>query len=220
MTKTGKILTVIGLLLLAAALCLTVYNLRSDTAARQTADAVLAQLLPELEEREAEAEAGASAPSAPEEAPTAAEETFLPDYLLDPEREMPSEEIDGRSYIGVLRLPSLGLELPVLSEWSDSGSRAAPCRYSGSAYLDNMVIAGHNYSGHFGTLKNLAPGDALSFTDMDGNVFSYTVVELETLPPYAVEEMTSGDWELTLFTCTVGGQSRLAVRCERTEAAA
>ena len=217
MTKTGKILTAIGLLLLAAALCLTVYNLRSDTAARQTADAVLAQLLPELEEREAAAEADASAP---EEAPAAAEETFLPDYLLNPEMEMPSEEIDGRSYIGVLRLPTLGLELPVLSEWSDSGSRAAPCRYSGSAYLDTMVIAGHNYSGHFGTLKNLAPGDALSFTDMDGNVFSYTVVELETLPPYAVEEMTSGDWDLTLFTCTVGGQSRLAVRCERTEAAA
>ena len=133
---------------------------------------------------------------------------------------MPSEEIDGRSYIGVLRLPSLGLELPVLGAWSDSGSRAAPCRYSGSAYLDNMVIAGHNYSGHFGTLKNLAPGDVLSFTDMDGNVFSYTVVELETLPPYAVEEMTSGDWDLTLFTCTVGGQSRLAVRCEHAEAAA
>ena len=217
MTKTGKILTAIGLLLLAAALCLTVYNLRSDTAARQTADAVLAQLLPELEEREAAAEADASAP---EEAPAAAEETFLPDYLLNPEMEMPSEEIDGRSYIGVLRLPTLGLELPVLSEWSDSGSRAAPCRYSGSVYLDTMVIAGHNYSGHFGTLKNLAPGDALSFTDMDGNVFSYTVVELETLPPYAVEEMTSGDWDLTLFTCTVGGQSRLAVRCERTEAAA
>ena len=83
-----------------------------------------------------------------------------------------------------------------------------------------MVIAGHNYSGHFGTLKNLAPGDALSFTDIDGNVFSYTVVELETLPPYAVEEMTSGDWDLTLFTCTVGGQSRLAVRCKRAEATA
>ena len=168
----------------------------------------------------AAAEAGASAPSAPGEAPAAAEETFLPDYLLDTEMEMPSEEIDGRSYIGVLRLPTLGLELPVLGEWSDSGSRAAPCRYSGSAYLDNMVIAGHNYSGHFGTLKNLAPGDALSFTDIDGNVFSYTVVELETLPPYAVEEMTSGDWDLTLFRCTVGGQSRLAVRCKRAEATA
>ena len=186
MTKTGKILTAIGLLLLAAALCLTVYNLRSDTAARRSADAVLAQLAPELEKRVAAAEADTSAPSAPDEAPAAAEETFLPDYLLDPEMEMPSEEIDGRSYIGVLRLPSLGLELPVLGEWSDSGSRAAPCRYSGSAYLDTMVIAGHNYSGHFGTLKNLTPGDALSFTDIDGNVFSYTVVELETLPPYAV----------------------------------
>ena len=70
MTKTGKILTAIGLLLLAAALCLTVYNLRSDTAARRSADAVLAQLTPELEERVAAAEADTSAPG---EAPAAAE---------------------------------------------------------------------------------------------------------------------------------------------------
>ena len=217
MTKTGKILTAVGLLLLAAALGLTIYNLRSDTTARHSADAVLAQLTPELKAREAAASAAASSVS--DAAPAAPEEAFLPDYLLDPNREMPSEEIDGRSYIGILRLPALGLELPVLEEWSDSGSKAAPCRYSGSAYLDTMVIAGHNYSGHFGTLKSLAPGDTLSFTDMDGNVFSYEVVELETLSPYAVEEMTSGDWDLTLFTCTVGGQSRLAVRCARLDAA-
>lgn len=29
-----------------------------------------------------------------------------------------------------------------------------------------------------------------------------------------VDKMTSGGWSLTLFTCTVGGQSRIAVRCE------
>jgi sortase A len=25
--------------------------------------------------------------------------------------------------------------------------------------------------------------------------------------------MESGDWDLTLFTCTTGGQSRITVRC-------
>ena len=54
-------------------------------------------------------------------------------------------------------------------------------------------------------------------TDMDGNVFSYEVSSLETLSPYAVSDMTSGDWDLTLFTCTVGGQSRLAIRCDQAE---
>ena len=36
---------------------------------------------------------------------------------------------------------------------------------------------------------------------------------METLMPTAVEEMESGDWDLTLFTCTVGGRTRVAVRC-------
>jgi len=50
---------------------------------------------------------------------------------------------------------------------------------------------------------------------VDGNVFAYKVVETETLSPFSIEEMTTGDWDLTLFTCTVGGQNRVAVRCER-----
>ena len=188
--KLGILCMVLGVVLLAGAMAFVLHNRQEDARADQAA----AEVLPLVKEA-----AGTAEPSGDG---------------------MPVEEIDGYGYVGYLSIPALGLELPVLGEWSDSGSRAAPCRYSGSAYLDNMVIAGHNYSGHFGTLKNLAPGDALSFTDIDGNVFSYTVVELETLPPYAVEEMTSGDWDLTLFTCTVGGQSRLAVRCERAEAAA
>ena len=33
----------------------------------------------------------------------------------------------------------------------------------------------------------------------------------------AVEEMTAGEYDLTLFTCTYGGQSRVTVRCDREE---
>ena len=68
---------------------------------------------------------------------------------------------------------------------------------------------------HFGALKELNEGDGVFFTDMDGNRFSYRVKETEILPPGAVEEMTTGDWELTLFTCTFGGASRVTVRCSR-----
>ena len=44
-------------------------------------------------------------------------------------------------------------------------------------------------------------------------MFGYEVIELETLSPFAIEEMTGGNWDLTLFTCTVGGQYRVTVRC-------
>ena len=129
---------------------------------------------------------------------------------------MPIETINGINYIGVLDIPAINRELPVLSEWDYSNLKIAPCRYAGSAYLDNMVLCAHNYDIHFGSLKNLSYGDEIIFTDMDGNVFTYKVIEIETLQPTAIEEMTIGDWDLTLFTCTVGGATRVAVRCEKT----
>lgn len=86
-------------------------------------------------------------------------------------------------------------------------------RYWGSAYRDDLVIAAHNYTRHFGSLKNVSVGDDVRFTDVDGNVFSYLVSEVEQLNPAAVEELETGDWALTLFTCTLGGQYRVVVRC-------
>ena len=210
MSKRGKICTGIGLLLLAAALFLTMYNLWSDAKARVSANTVLEQLTPELEDAE---EGDVSLPAIP--SGDSLEEANIPDYILNPEMDMSGEKIDGQQYIGVLRIPALSLELPVISEWSYPNLKIAPCRYAGSAYLDNMVVAAHNYYSHFGYLKNLSQGDEVIFTDMAGNVFRYEVVEIETLSPFAVDEMTSGDWDLTLFTCTVGGATRVTVRCER-----
>ena len=209
MSKRGKLCTALGLLLLLAALLLTAYNLWRDAMASTSVDFVLEHLTPALSSRQA---ALPALPSGED-----LEEAFIPDYVLNPEMAMPEETIDGQNYIGVLDIPALELSLPIISEWSYDALQIAPCRYSGSAYLDNLVIAGHNYRSHFASLPQLQPGDSVTFTDMDGNVFSYEVSSLETLSPYAVSDMTSGDWDLTLFTCTVGGQSRLAIRCDRTE---
>ena len=209
MSKRGKLCTALGLLLLLAALGLTAYNLWRDAMASMSVDVVLERLTPTLSSRQSELPALSSG--------EALEEAFVPDYVLNPEMAMPEETIDGRNYIGVLDIPALELSLPIISEWSYDALQIAPCRYSGSAYLDNLVIAGHNYRSHFVSLPQLQPGDSVTFTDMDGNVFSYEVSSLETLSPYAVSDMTSGDWDLTLFTCTVGGQSRLAIRCDQAE---
>lgn len=211
MTRRGNIFTAIGLLLILAALCLTAYNLMTDAMASMQVQVTLEALKPELEEAEA-----SEAVSVQPVRETALEE--IPDYLLNPQMDMPVKTVDGADYIGLLSLPAISLELPVIDQWSYESLRLAPCRYSGSAYTHNLVILGHNYAGHFRELKKLQPGDAVTFTDMDGNVFSYEVMALETLAPTAVEEMTEGDWNLTLFTCTVGGTTRLAVRCEALDA--
>lgn len=52
---------------------------------------------------------------------------------------------------------------------------------------------------------------------MEGNEFHYAITAVETLPPGAVEGKTAGEWPLTLFTYTVGGQYRVAVRCDSIE---
>ena len=67
------------------------------------------------------------------------------------------------------------------------------------------------------TVINLWEGDIATFTDIDGNVFIYKMVERETLNPTDIEGMESGNWDLTLFTCTVGGQSRVTIRFELEE---
>ena len=192
MKRKGKGLIFTGLLLIAAALFLTGYNLFDQMRAQRSAAQAAAQLAERLPQTT---------------------QTDVPDYLLTPEMEMPVETIDGVDYVGVLRIPALALELPVINQWSYPLLKIAPCRYSGSAYQNNLVLCAHNYASHFGNLKNLHIGAAVTFTDMDGNLFTYQVAELETLPPQAAEEMENGDWDLTLFTCTVGGQSRVTVRC-------
>ena len=195
-----------GLLLIAAALSLSGYNLweghRAAEAARQALEAM--ETIEAQTETEAERAPEQPGPSVPE-------------YVLHPEMEMPTVEIDGVEYIGTLTIPALGLELPIVSAWSDALLDLAPCRYTGSAYLDDLIIAGHNYRGHFGSLYRLAPGDAVQFTDTAGNVFSYGVSEIQELPGTALEEMEAGDWDLTLFTCTLSRTSRVTVRCERAE---
>ncbi len=191
-----------GLLLIAAALALAAYNvIDAQRAARSAAQAL-------------EALSQTTAVSAAE--PEQASADDAPAYLADPEMPMPTVSFDGNDYIGRVDIPSLGLSLPVISEWSYPRLKIAPCRYTGSAYLDNLIIAAHNYSSHFGNLNRLNNGDTVTFTDVDGNQFTYAVSRIEDLPGTAIEEMQAGEWDLTLFTCTLGGRSRVTVRCERT----
>ena len=215
MRNKGTGLIFLGLLLIAAALFLASYNLYDELRAEQSARQAVTQLDAYLP-----AEAAPEAPTDPveDQDPLVRDErTVIPDYVLSPNMEMPVETINGIDFIGVLRIPALELELPIISEWNYPNLKSAPCRYSGSAYLNNLIICGHNYTSHFGNLKNLNEGDLATFTDMDGNVFTYKMVERETLLPTSIEAMESGDWDLTLFTCTVGGQSRVTIRFEREE---
>ena len=201
MRNKGTFCIVLGLILLAGALGLTAYNKLDDRRAGGYASAAREKLVQTIPAQEDQSPASDPA------------EMLFPDYVLDPTRDMPEREIDGVRYVAVLDIPALGLSLPVISEWSYDLLRLGPCRYSGSAYENDLVIAAHNYTSHFGSLRQLSPGDAVILTDMDGNIFTYEAADFHTLSPNEVDAMVNNEWDLTLFTCTVGGQTRFAVGC-------
>ena len=122
---------------------------------------------------------------------------------------------DGYEYIGKIYFPTLDLALPVISDVGSKKLKKAPCRYDGSVYTDDMIIAGHNYITHFGRINRLKYGDEVIFTDIDKNEFRYKVIGTEIIDGKNAAALVSGEWDLTLFTCTMSGRSRITVRCEK-----
>ncbi len=131
----------------------------------------------------------------------------------EPQNQMPTVSIDDCGCIGILSIPALDLELPVLTDWSYAKLKKAPCHYYGTYYEKDFVIAAHNYKSHFGRLSELQVGDIVVFTDVNGLARYYEVALTETLPKNATEEMIVSGFDLSLYTCTPGGASRVTVRC-------
>lgn len=209
--KSGRVLIIIGLLLIAAALCLIVYNVHESDRAGRESDAVLAELEPFISDtHEYDASQSISTEG------SSAEAVEYPDYILDPTRSLPVQNVGGNNYVGVISLPSIGRRFPVFAEWSYSALKTAPCLFSGSPYQDNMVICAHNYTRHFGRIRYMNVGDEVTFTDMDGNLFRYEVAEILTIGASSVSQMiTPTTWDLALFTCNMSGNARVTVRCVR-----
>lgn len=207
-TKIGIALIVLGLVLISGALGLFAYNSSLEEKAGEASDVIMPQLVEEIQHRQAEA---------PSQRPLQQLPLDLPEVEA---RELPVVEIDGHGYIGFLTIPVLNMERPVMADWDDDKLQIAPCRYSGSTYTEDLVIMAHNYWTHFGKLNQLKLGDQVLFTDMDGITTTYEVSARDVLAATAVEEMTAGEYDLTLFTCTYGGKSRITIRCSRIEDAA
>ena len=209
-SKLGTVFIVLGLLLLAGAGILAFYNLQQDSSARDSAAAVMSHLVEHIQENTAKE------PTIPDDQVVPGLELQIPvDLLTEEEKKMTEVKIDGYDYIGYLSIPSLELELPIMSTWSYKQLKIAPCRYTGTLRGEDLVLMAHNYSHHFGTISQLNIGDTISFTDMDGVVTSYRVAAMDILEPTAVDVATSGEFDLTLFTCTYGGKSRVTVFCNK-----
>ena len=189
----GVICVFLGVVCLLSAVGFVVYNRWEDESAEEISQELLQDVQSMIEEKQPEQ----PLPDDPEKTPT----------------EMATVKVGSYDCIGILSIPVLDLELPVLTDWSYAKLKKAPCHYYGTYYEKDFVIAAHNYKSHFGRLSQLQAGDMVIFTDVNGADHCYEVVLLETLPKEATQEMIASGFALSLYTCTPGGASRVTVRC-------
>lgn len=199
--RRGTIAIVLGLLLLFGATGLTAYNFNQDITAGEKSDAVTEEIVKILKD-------------VPIRTVTSEAENIYDQVTQVIEEEPEPVELDGYKYMGLITIPALELQLPVQHNWSYANLRVSPCRMTGSPLTSDLVILAHNYTRHFGTLNQLEIGDEVSVTLIDGTTYVYYVDAKEVVAPTAVKDVTSGQWPLTLFTCTLGGRTRLVIRCD------
>ena len=203
-----------GTALLLSALFLVIHNVLEDRSSGEQAEVILQSLKDEIPEYTEPVTT----------MPIAENYDLFAEYEDEPAEptvpEMETITLDGNVYIGYISIPAIDIELPVLQNWSYPNLKIAPCRYVGNIYENDLIICAHNYTTHFGKIGNLHTDDEIILTDVSGKEWRYSVVNIEQLPGTAVEDIKFGnsdDWDLTLFTCTLGGQSRVTVRAVRIE---
>lgn len=125
----------------------------------------------------------------------------------------------------ILDYPKLGINYPVLSEESEELLKVSLCKYWGPNpnKVGNYCIVGHNYkSGKmFGKLSGAEIGDEVNLTDLSGNTLTYVVYNRYVVDPTDVSctsQLTNGQREITLITCTNYGQDRLVIKAREKEA--
>ncbi len=212
MKNKGLCFIIAGAMLILSALFLVFYNFRQDNQSGETASEILSEIKEIIPETTVQ--------TVPPEIVTSSENNNnlfeeYEEYETTTVSEEKLVEIDSNYYIGIINIPSLGIELPILSEWSYPNLKLSPCRYKGSIDGGDLIIAAHNYRSHFGRISELNSGDSIIIIDGNGISHEYEIVQSELIDGYNIESMEFGsadNWDLTLFTCTLSGQSRVTVR--------
>lgn len=195
--NNGVIPMVAGLLLLLSALAVLFYNQAQNYKAGQLAQVRLEALQTAMAYNDGYA--------------------LNPQQITAPSIQQNALELDGEHYIGYLTIPTLELELPVMSDWDYEKLKIAPCRQFGTAKTDDLVIAAHNYKMHFARLVDLKQGDEVLFYEVDGTINRYNVEKVDTLKPTEVDRVKNSENALILYTCTYSGKARTAVFCSKTD---
>ena len=142
----------------------------------------------------------------PEEEDVATTEVVQIEQQVNVEEEQKLTASDGTSYytIGVINIPSINVNYPILSTYTDELLKIAPCKFHGPNpnEVGNLCIAGHNYrnSKFFSKVPNLQLGDTIEITDLSGRMLTYTVYDKFIVNPdelACTSQLTNGKKEIT-----------------------
>ena len=128
-------------------------------------------------------------------------------------------KFEGYDVIGLLKIPAIDLEYPIISETTDATMKISISRFWGGDVngYGNLSLAGHNnYNGTmFGKNNKLKLGDIVELTDLSGNLIKYEIKEIfKTNPNDTSVLKTENDSirEVTLITCSNGRKERLIIK--------
>ena len=158
----------------------------------------------------------------PEEEEVIAEiQTVQTEVVIDVPEEQKSVASDGTVYysIGIINIPSINVNYPILSTYSDALLKIAPCKFHGPNpnQVGNLCIAGHNYKNtkFFSKVPKLESGDIIEITDLSGNTIKYAVYDKFIVNPdelACTSQLTEGRREITLITCTEDNKQRHIIK--------
>lgn len=157
----------------------------------------------------------------PEEENVATTQVVQIEQQVNIEEEQKLTADDGTTYytIGIINIPSINVNYPILSTYTDELLRISPCKFHGPNpnEVGNLCIAGHNYknSKFFSNVPKLELGDTIEITDLSGRMLTYTVYDKFIVNPdelACTSQLTDGKKEITLITCTNDNKQRHIIK--------
>lgn len=129
-----------------------------------------------------------------------------------------SQTYKGFKVAGTIEIPKTKASYPILNEKGTSALETSVCMIYGVGpnKVGNTLIIGHNYRDgrFFANNKNLAVGDKIYITDLNGQRLAYTIYDkFETTTEDAsfLTRNTNGAREISLQTCTDDGSLRVII---------